>query len=169
MIELGTIVIGSIHVLAAVAFVGGAFYADRIMAPVAAKLLEPPVAGRLSQATGQRFTILAWTAAVLLILTGLVRAWGRGVLNLDDLLNTSYGNVVLAKIVLSAVLVFVGILILRKAIALSKLAASGPPPPPEMGATQAHLILYTRVNLTVAAIIVVLAVAARVIAPASIT
>ena len=60
----------SLHVLAAVVWVGGMFFAHQCLRPVAASQLEPPV--RLTQWVGVfgRFFPWVWIAVILLPITG---------------------------------------------------------------------------------------------------
>jgi uncharacterized membrane protein len=59
-----------LHVLSAVVWVGGMFFAYVILRPVAADLLEAPVRLRLWRANFQRFFPWVWAAVVLLPATG---------------------------------------------------------------------------------------------------
>ena len=60
----------ALHVLAAVIWVGGMFFAYVILRPVATELLEPPLRLTLWQRNFQRFFIWVWAAVVLLPVTG---------------------------------------------------------------------------------------------------
>jgi uncharacterized membrane protein len=59
-----------LHVLSAVVWVGGMFFAYVILRPVAADLLETPMRLRLWRANFQRFFPWVWAAVVLLPATG---------------------------------------------------------------------------------------------------
>ena len=84
----------SLHVLAAIVWVGGMFFAYVCLRPVAVKLLEPPLRLRLWIGTFQRFFLFVWLAVVLLPVTGWYMA------------DRSYGGIVSAPI---AVLFMAGI------------------------------------------------------------
>ncbi len=60
----------SLHVLAAVIWVGGMFFAHQCLRPVAASLLEPPV--RLAQWVGvfDRFFPWVWVSVIVLSISG---------------------------------------------------------------------------------------------------
>lgn len=60
----------TLHVLLAVIWVGGMFFAYLALRPVAASLLEPPLRLPLWSQTFARFFPWVWAAAVLLPLTG---------------------------------------------------------------------------------------------------
>jgi len=60
----------SLHILSAIVWVGGMFFAYVCLRPVAATLLEPPLRLRLWIGTFQRFFLFVWLAVVLLPATG---------------------------------------------------------------------------------------------------
>ena len=60
----------ALHILAAVIWVGGMFFAYMALRPVAASLLEPPLRLPLWSQTFARFFPWVWAAVVLLPLTG---------------------------------------------------------------------------------------------------
>lgn len=60
----------ALHILAAVIWVGGMFFAYMALRPVAATLLEPPLRLPLWSQTFARFFPWVWTAVLLLPLTG---------------------------------------------------------------------------------------------------
>ena len=60
----------SLHVLAAVVWVGGMFFAYMALRPVAAKLLEPAVRLSLWSRTLTRFFIWVWLAIIIIPVTG---------------------------------------------------------------------------------------------------
>lgn len=61
----------TLHVLAAVIWVGGMFFAWMILRPVAVGLLDPPQRLPLWQQVFQRFFPWVWAAVVVLLGTGL--------------------------------------------------------------------------------------------------
>ena len=60
----------TLHLLAAVIWVGGMFFAYQCLRPVAATQLKPPLRLPLWSDTFQRFFVWVWIAIVLLIGTG---------------------------------------------------------------------------------------------------
>jgi len=60
-----------LHILAAVVWVGGMFFAYMALRPVAATLLEPPVRLTLWSQVFQRFFPWVWASIVILLSTGL--------------------------------------------------------------------------------------------------
>ncbi len=61
----------SLHLLAAVIWVGGMFFAYMALRPVAASLLEPPQRLPLWSQTFAKFFPWVWAAVVVLLVTGL--------------------------------------------------------------------------------------------------
>jgi len=60
-----------LHILAAVIWVGGMFFAYIALRPVAASLLEPPIRLQLWSQVFQRFFPWVWGSIVILLATGL--------------------------------------------------------------------------------------------------
>jgi uncharacterized membrane protein len=59
-----------LHLLAAVAWVGGMFFAHQMLRPVAAELLEPPLRQPLWVGVFNRFFPVVWGAILLIPITG---------------------------------------------------------------------------------------------------
>jgi len=59
-----------LHILSAVIWVGGMFFAYMVLRPVAASQLEPPQRLPLWAACFERFFVWVWAAVILLPLTG---------------------------------------------------------------------------------------------------
>ena len=62
----------TLHVLSAVVWVGGMFFAYMVLRPVAATLLEPPLRLPVWRACFARFFVWVWAAVALLPVTGYV-------------------------------------------------------------------------------------------------
>ncbi len=95
-----------IHVLASSVWVGGVAFL-LLALPAATRELEPPDRTRLLLATLARFSPIALASVVALAVTGLVQAY-IDVRRVADLWETTYGLLVLAKMVLLVVLVGFG-------------------------------------------------------------
>lgn len=123
MVDVYHLTIASVHVLMAVLAVGGSFFANRIMRP-SVEDLPPEQLSEVMQSYGKRFTALIWASLILLGASGLLRADYFGVLTMDVLFGSLYGNVLLLKmillVVLAAIAVSTTILSRRMAEASSK-------------------------------------------------
>jgi copper transport protein len=95
-----------IHVLASSVWVGGVAFLLAAL-PAATRELEPADRTRLLVATLSRFSPIALASVVALAVTGLVQAY-IDVRRVADLVDTTYGLLVLAKMVLLVVLVGFG-------------------------------------------------------------
>jgi copper transport protein len=95
-----------IHVLASSVWVGGVAFL-LLALPAATRELEPPDRTRLLLATLARFSPIALASVVALAVTGLVQAY-IDVRRVADLWETTYGLLVLAKMVLLVVLIGFG-------------------------------------------------------------
>ena len=72
-------IIFALHVLAAVIWVGGMFFAYVVLRPVAVTLLEPPMRLTVWTQVFQRFFPWVWIAIVTLLVTGFALVfWGFG-------------------------------------------------------------------------------------------
>lgn len=66
----------TLHILSAVIWVGGMFFAYMVLRPVAASLLEPPLRLTLWAQVFDRFFPWVWAAVVALLATGLWMLFG---------------------------------------------------------------------------------------------
>ena len=97
--------VGWVHITAVVVVIGGSALVLLFLRPLALKTLEPPVAMGLMGALQMRFRWAIWGAILLLVVTGVWSAVAfRGMTSLDALFNTPFGQALLIKSVLAAVL-----------------------------------------------------------------
>lgn len=119
--------VDALHVAAMAAWVGGLVFLLAAV-PAATRALAPPARTRLLAAILQRFSPLALASVALLVATG---AYGT-VVYLDapaELVDSTWGRLVLAKIVLLGLLIGLGALHRRRTMPrLRRLAADGEPP-----------------------------------------
>lgn len=69
------------HLLAAMLWLGGMFFLGIVGAPVLRTLEPPSLRQQLFQQLGMRFRTIGWWAIVVLLLTGTVNLYYRGLLN----------------------------------------------------------------------------------------
>lgn len=70
-------IVEAVHGMAAVAWVGGIFFAFMALRPAANKTLEPPLRLRLWQSAYTHFFPWVWVMIVLLLATGYTDLFGR--------------------------------------------------------------------------------------------
>ena len=91
----------TLHVLAALLWLGGMFFLAAVGAPVLRKVEPPPLRAQLFQALGTGFRRVGWIAIAVLLVTGTANLYFRGVL--DDLgsaafWGTRYGAALAVKL-----------------------------------------------------------------------
>lgn len=102
----------SLHVLAAVSWLGGMFFLAAIGAPVLRKVDPPSLRARLFEELGRRFRAVGWILIAVLLVTGVLNLWFRGlldpaVLGSASFLHSSMGRALLWKLVaVGAMLLF---------------------------------------------------------------
>jgi uncharacterized membrane protein len=152
---------GWLHLLAAVVWIGGAYFSSQILAPAAGEL-PPAEAGKLNRAVAGRATPTIWAAILLVVVTGMVRMAGLGFFNPDILIGTPYGNVLSIKLFLVAVMVFIGALTTWTGADLARMAADSPPPVDKIRAARGRINNFLRAIVGLGAIVILLSVALRV-------
>ncbi|MGA9875062.1 MAG: CopD family protein [Solirubrobacteraceae bacterium] len=116
-----------VHVLAASVWVGG-IACLLIALPAATRQLEGPQRSRLLLATLLRFSPLALVCVIAIAITGAIQAY-IDVRSLDGLLHTTYGELVIVKVVLFVTLLGFGWVNRERVIpTLERLAGAGHPP-----------------------------------------
>jgi uncharacterized membrane protein len=93
----------TIHVLAAVLWLGGMFFLAAVGAPVLRKVEPPELRARLFRHLGEQFRRVGWIAIAVLLLTGVFNLHFRGVLAADVLFSgalwgTPYGRALAWKL-----------------------------------------------------------------------
>ena len=96
----------SLHVLAAIVWIGGMLFIALVLVPVARRLHDPALRTRLVHDLGVRFRTVGWIALGVLVATGLLNLWLR-----PELLTTTRfwwkAGLVILALALSAVHDFV--------------------------------------------------------------
>lgn len=80
-----------VHVLAAVIWLGGLFFFALVGAPVLRRMEPAALRAALFQQLGERFRTVGWVAIVVLLVTGVINLYFRGVLD-RDLWNAAFWN-----------------------------------------------------------------------------
>lgn len=92
------------HVLAALLWLGGMFFFALVGAPVLRRVEPPALRARLYRDLGSRFRTVGWAAIGVLVVTGLLNLYLRGILRWDllgsgDFWATRYGTALGWKLV----------------------------------------------------------------------
>ncbi len=91
----------SLHILAAVTWIGGMFFLMLVVVPWL-RAGDRPNAAAFLQQTGERFRNVGWTCFGILLITGTFNLWVRGVRLADfthtEWLRSSFGETVLVKL-----------------------------------------------------------------------
>ncbi len=93
-----------VHLLAAVAWVGGMIFVGLVLVPVTRGLSDQALRFELTGKVGVRFKYLGWVAIALLLATGLYNAVVR-ISSWEVLFGTGYGRTLLLKVALALVMV----------------------------------------------------------------
>ncbi len=143
-----------LHLLAAVIWVGGMFFAYMALRPVAASLLEPPLRLPLWSQTFAKFFPWVWVAIFTLLATGLWMVFsvfgGFGSVGLHIHLMTAIGTLM---ILLFAHVFFSHYRRMKQALAANDV--------PEAGRRLAQIRIIIAINLTLGLIVTVVASAGR--------
>ena len=151
----------TVHVLAAMLWLGGMFFLGIVGAPVL-RVLEPPaMRQRVFQELGLRFRTIGWVAIAVLVLTGVVnlhfRGWLRwhGVLGEPAFWGTTTGHALAWK--LAAVLAMLSVSALHDFVlgpAAGRVSAGSP----EAVRLRRRAALLARFNAVIGIVVVVAAV-----------
>jgi uncharacterized membrane protein len=144
----------SLHLLAAVIWVGGMFFAYMALRPVAASLLEPPLRLPLWSQTFAKFFHWVWMSIFTLLATGLWMVFsvfgGFGSVGIHIHLMTAIGTLM---ILLFAHVFFAPYKRMKQALAAGDV--------PEAGRRLAQIRIIIAINMTLGLIVTVVASAGR--------
>jgi copper resistance protein D len=100
----------SIHLLAALLWLGGMFFLAAVGAPVLRKVEPPELRAQLFRQLGEQFRTAGWIAIAVLVVTGLINLYFRGMLSVavltsSDYWATPYGRSLAVKLAAVAVMI----------------------------------------------------------------
>ena len=101
-----------VHVLAAVIWLGGLFFFALVGAPVLRKMEPAALRAALFQQLGERFRTVGWAAIVVLLATGVINLYFRGVLD-RDLWNAVFWSTRFGRILGVKLAAILGMLVLQ--------------------------------------------------------
>jgi uncharacterized membrane protein len=151
----------TIHVLAAMLWLGGMFFLGVVGAPVLRTIEPPPLRRRLFQELGTRFRRVGWSAIAVLVATGVLNLYFRGwlhwhgVLGAGDFWRSALGHALALKLI--AVLSMISISAIHDFVHGPR-AGRAPPGSAEATAMRKRAALLARVNATLGIILVIAAV-----------
>lgn len=151
----------TVHVLAAMLWLGGMFFLGVVGAPVLRSIEPPPLRQRLFQELGTRFRLVGWWAIAVLVLTGIVNLYYRGWLHWDGVWGsaafwrTGTGHALAAK--LSIVVIMISTSAVHDFIHGPR-AGQAPPGSPASLAFRRRAALFARVNAILGVLLIIAAV-----------
>jgi copper resistance protein D len=150
----------TVHVLAAMLWLGGMFFLAAVGAPVLRQVQPPALRAELFRALGERFRRAGWLAIAVLLVTGVLNLHFRGLLNAElwmspEFWGTGLGTALAWK--LTAVVAMVSISAFHDFVSGPAASRLEPGSPAAMAARRRASIL-ARVNAVVGIVLVVAAV-----------
>ncbi len=137
-------IVNALHLLATVMWIGGMAYTAVVLMP-AAQGLEPGPRGQLMGAVAKRFSIVAWSSIVLLLITGLIKT------PTEMLLDTTspYGVVLTVKHALVLIMIIIASVITFSVVPKTRALAPAPGERPAPGfiKAQQQLKMFATINL----------------------
>jgi len=150
----------TIHVFAALLWLGGMFFLAAVGAPVLRKVEPPELRAALFRDLGQQFRKVGWIAIAILIITGLVNLHFRGMLSMDilgsaDFWRTRYGTALAWKLgAVTAMLIVQAI----HDFSVGPAASRAAPNSPELLVLRRRAALLARLSAVLGIIVVIAAV-----------
>lgn len=151
----------TVHVLAAMLWLGGMFFLGAVGAPLLRAVEPPALRQQLFRQLGERFRTVGWVAIVVLVCTGVVNLHYRGWLKWDGVLGSASfwsspsGHTLAVK--LAAVAIMIGVAAVHDFIQGPR-AARATPGSPEAIALRGRAAVLARVNAIVGVVLVAAAV-----------
>jgi putative copper export protein len=146
-------VLNFFHYLALTVWIGGIVYTNLILFP-SLQVLDPPQRNKFMGTAAARFSRLAWTAVIVLVLTGLLKFPHHS--PFEDM---AYGITLSTKLALVLIMIVIGLWVTfginPKAQSLAP--APGDPPSPEFVNLQKKLATLIFVNMILGIIVLFLA------------
>lgn len=150
----------TVHVFAALLWLGGMFFLAVVGAPVLRSVEPPELRALLFRRLGEQFRTVGWISIGVILITGTLNLWFRGMLTLDvlgsgEFWGTRYGHSLAWKLgAVTAMLVVQAIHDFSVGPAASRVA----PGSPEALATRRRAALLARLSAVLGIIVVIAAV-----------
>ena len=151
----------TIHILAAMLWLGGMFFLGVVGAPLLRAIGPPPLRQRLFQDLGTRFRRVGWWSIAVLVVTGTINLHYRGwlhwsaVLGSADFWRTNVGRALGAKLLVVALMVTISAI---HDFVHGPRAGRASPGSPEAIALRKRAAVYARINAVLGVVLVIAAV-----------
>jgi len=151
----------TVHMLAAMLWLGGMFFLGVVGAPVLRAIEPPAMRQRLFQQLGTRFRVAGWWAIGTLVVTGTINLYYRGWLRWDGVLGdaefwrTGVGHALAWK--LAAVAAMISVSLVHDFV-VGPLAGRAAPGSPQSVALRRRAALMARANALLGVVVVIAAV-----------
>ena len=143
-----------VHVLFAVYLIGSGFFFELFVKPQL-QTLQPQDTGRITMAIADKFAILVYVSWIIVILSGLYRAFFVAELDFFKLHTYQYGIILETKMGIVAIAFIISLLITKTAMDLKKVEPEFRPP------LAKRMSLLAKINIVMGILIIFLAVALR--------
>lgn len=147
------VIINFLHLMAAAIWLGGAIFVHIVLDP-SLKHIDPQQGGKLLGEIGKRFSIIAWTSYLVLIITGYIKTPDGMLLSFDEGFGFYLSLKHIAMILLLISGLIIGILIVPRMLAASP--RNGEKPADEFFRKTKQLHYFTYFNTFLGIIIILL-------------
>jgi uncharacterized membrane protein len=103
----------TLHVFAALIWLGGMFFLALVGAPALRTVEPPPLRAQLFKVVGERFRTVGWICIIVLLITGLLNLRFRGFLSWDMLGSANFWSTLYGKTLAVKLLAVTGMLIIQ--------------------------------------------------------
>lgn len=156
----------TIHVLAAIVWLGGMFFISLVLVP-SLRTLEPLTKRtEILSATARRFSLVSWTAILVLLITGAINSVNRGItihlISSGKLFSSHFGIILTFKVFLVLVMILISavhdFILGPKLIKLTELHRPGPESAKFLAKKRKFVSWLARINAFIGIIVVACAV-----------
>jgi putative copper export protein len=150
----------TVHVLAALLWLGGMFFLGAVGAPVLRRLEPPELRARVFRELGERFRSVGWAAIAVLLVTGVLNLHFRGLLHGGALGSSAfwasrYGQTLAWKLAAVATMIVISAV---HDFVLGPMASRLPPGTPAALSMRSRAAWLARINALVGVALVIAAV-----------
>lgn len=156
----------TIHVLAAIIWLGGMFFISLVLVPSLRKLDPPTKRTEILSTTAKRFSLVSWIAILLLLVTGVINAVNRGVtiglVSSGELFSSHFGIILTFKVFLVLVMILISavhdFILGPKLIKMTELQRPGPDSAKLVAKNRKFVSWLARINAFIGIIVIACAV-----------